>query len=550
MTRYVMAAEADQIQDFIFRSSRLVQVVGGSGLLSRFGQEVAPALVHHFGGDPKRDVVVNDGGSFRILFDDPITAQNYGNALAEAYRRATDGTLTTTEPVKYEPGSFKAANDEAEALLGAAKRDERRAEAVAHIPYAAFCASCGVSLAVKHSARFEDERPNYLCESCQHKAEERRFPWTRERFLKRFWNKLTAEGIENLPVEFRRESLPVQAEDVAGPAYDPRSYVAYLLADGNGMGVLFSHCETEDQLRGLSQALSDVLWTALAHATARLCKRLRKPARPVPVLPLILGGDDCFTLLAAPYALDFAHEVCLAFEGEMKRALTAPPLENLAGDPPTMAAAIVICKSNYPYALAHRRGEGLLRRAKRLAKAARLRDGVNHSVVDFDVILGGAVGEMDEDDWKMGRQDVVPSLRPYWVSADGLHSEATQYSLELASLLDQRYKLRHLPAKRRAELRELYLRELPDDTGKVGEKWTPRLKTLLGRIGRRPADLDALKATLAVLGDPLADTPSRWRDPSRPGGGYWAHGLPDLLTVWDFALDLDRPREEYEEETR
>jgi hypothetical protein len=42
--RYLIAAEADRIQDLIFRSSRLREVVGGSQLLSRFCQDM-PALL-------------------------------------------------------------------------------------------------------------------------------------------------------------------------------------------------------------------------------------------------------------------------------------------------------------------------------------------------------------------------------------------------------------------------------------------------------------------------------------------------------------------------
>jgi len=544
MTRYVLAAEADQIQDFIFRSSRLVQVVGGSGLLSRFCRETAPKLV----SDPQHDVVISDGGSFRLLFNDSATACDRGRTLAEMYRRATDGTLTVAEPVGYEAGGFKAANDEAEALLRTAKRDERRAEALAHMPYVALCASCGVSLATEHTARFEDERPNYLCESCRHKAEERSLVRTepdREQFLNHFWQNLGVEGASGLPSRLDRELLPREADDLA--VHDPRNYVAYLLADGNGMGVLFSNCKAEDQLRSLSRALSDALWTALARPTATLCERLWEPGKPVPVLPLILGGDDCFALLAAPYALDFARRVCLTFEVEMNKAVRQIGLLGPPEPRPTLAAAVVICKANYPYALAHRRGAVLQRRAKRLARAAQLKHGVNLSAVDFDVILGGAVGETNDDDWKMGRQNFVAGLRPYWVSDDGLPSEAAQYGLGLETVLEGRYKLRHLPAKRRSELRELYLDGLPDEGEEVHEKWTPQLRALLQRTGRRAADVHALEEALAVLGDSQADAPGRWHDVRRPGGRYRAHGLPDLLTAWDFGLDLDREREEYEE---
>ena len=79
--RYLLAAEADKIQDFIFRSSRLREVVGASQLLARFCEEEgAPLLLEQlaFGGDPNQDIVVNDGGSFRIIFDDADQAKLFG----------------------------------------------------------------------------------------------------------------------------------------------------------------------------------------------------------------------------------------------------------------------------------------------------------------------------------------------------------------------------------------------------------------------------------------------------------------------------------------
>lgn len=48
MARYLLAAEADQIQDFIFRASHLREVVGGSQLMTRFNnrKQGAPGSGH------------------------------------------------------------------------------------------------------------------------------------------------------------------------------------------------------------------------------------------------------------------------------------------------------------------------------------------------------------------------------------------------------------------------------------------------------------------------------------------------------------------------
>ncbi len=77
MIRYLLAAEADKIQDFLFRSSKLREVVGGSQLLTRFCDEAALHLLEKY-GLPKEDIITADGGGFRILFDDYDKAESFG----------------------------------------------------------------------------------------------------------------------------------------------------------------------------------------------------------------------------------------------------------------------------------------------------------------------------------------------------------------------------------------------------------------------------------------------------------------------------------------
>jgi hypothetical protein len=567
MTRWLLAAEADKIQDFVFRSSRLVQVVGGSGLLARFCEE-APGLIieRHTGRRPApddEDIIIADGGSFLLAFDDKDIARAVGEDLAEAYYRATEGSLTVACPQKYEESQFREGNQQARRDLRAKKTDRRdQRVASAHTPYTAICASCGISLAVEYGRRHRDDNPNYLCAACRDKLAER--DRSDEDFLKTFADAVkTAAQADTVVGETLRQLsvgqlLPRDAEQVG--AHDSRRYVAYLVADGNSMGVFFSQCEEAHDLSELSRSLSDAMRTALARATARLADRLWEPDRgvPVPVTPLILGGDDLFALVAAPYALDFARQVCLAFEDEMKRVVDDLQFSVESGYP-TMSAAVVVCKQSYPYALAHRQGEALLDRTKALSRAARLKDKVNLSAVSFTLVKGGDVelqGGGDGD-----QTHILPGLSPYWVTSEPLpDQEAQKYALDLQQLLQARYDLRNLPGKRRAELRELFTAQLSaQNRGRLQvldtlrDTWRPGLDALLGRLERKKALQEQLKGVLGRLGDPdLSTKPYPWREFDGRAEGHsekpLAHGLPDVLEMWDFAQDLERGLAEYEEE--
>jgi hypothetical protein len=538
MTRYLLAAEADKIQDLLFRSARLREVVGGSQLLTRFCEETPRLLMPNL---PDDDLIINDGGSFRILFDSPEQAEGFGADLAEVYRRATGSSLTVAEPVKVD-SRFEEAGEQAEEALRRAKRRRENWHSQEHAPHVAFCASCGMGLAVTYHPYHEDEEVRYRCRSCLNKGAERaeQRAGNADSFLGQFYHGVVETGDYDWPGKRRRrvrkEADPL--EDVAD--YDPRRYVAYLVADGNNMGKVFGACKTPEQLRALSKGLSGAVRKALAIPTqAIMCKNPNPLGddrhRFIPVWPLILGGDDLLALIPAPWALDFAQRFCRAYEEEMLSLVERIGLSELLA--PTVSAAVVICKSKHPYTLAHEAGKARLAAAKRMGKQRVLLDGGQPcSTVNFEVVLGGRLMTPPAD------HKVRPTLRPYWVTeAYGLDG----WGLPVQQLIEQRYQLRDVPHKRLAELCNLY-DDLPatirsDDL----DPWQIQLDQLLKRIGRNETHKKAVDAALVTLGS----ASTHWRKVDRyPADPWYGHGLPDLLEAWDFALNLDKKRQDYEEE--
>lgn len=544
MTRYLLAAEADKIQDLIFRSSRLREVVGGSQLLSRFCKDVPGYLLPRYGGNPARDIIIHDGGSFRILFDDFDQARDFGAHLAEVYRRATGGSLTVAEPVEVkEPidQHFSKASEQAEENLRRAKHRGEGWQSQEHLPYMAFCSSCGVGLAVTHQVYHEGEKPQYVCTSCLNKSAERENIDTLGDFLKDCYQEVVGEaGLiqADWPGRKKRrersEKDPV--EDIAD--YDPRRYVAYLLADGNSMGEVFGKCQSPEQMRALSKGLAQAIRRALAVPTKTIMEKNQLDDRPtfIPVLPLILGGDDLFAHIPAPWALDFARCFCQAYEDEMIDLLKRVGLSN--GMPrPTVSVAVVICKSKHPYALAHAAGEVRLKEAKRLSKQRFLDIGQPCSVLDFEVVRGGRLVSEPH------RGEVRPTLRPYWII-----DEVDEWGLPVKQLIDQRWNLHAFLHKRLSELKDLYdAPHRPDslDPDKL-VRWQNKLEQLVMRIEQRSAQGPdvTVRAALKLLGD---NEKGYWRQVLRYQELWYGHGFPDLLDAWDFALSLDKSCRDYEE---
>ncbi len=540
MTQYLLAAEADKIQDLIFRSSRLREVIGGSQLLSRFCDEVPKQL-----SLAEEQIVVNDGGSFRLLFDSEDEAITFGERLAEVYRRATGGTLTVAEPVPVN-GDFKEAAKKANKALRQAKQHREGFTATPHLPYTAFCASCGVGLAVEHSRRPGETRGQYLCGDCRVKRDESNPASAEEpgEFLTDFfeavledkdWRDYHWPGKKKDEQEERDPDPPM---DVA--RFDLRDYIAYIVADGNSMGEVFGECEKKEQLQALSENLKDRVYASLAKPIKYLLKRAAdeeeqtRLSRFLPVLPLIAGGDDLFILLPAPWALDFALRFANAYEEEMRGLVEDLEIQKV--DPPTVAVAVVICKAKHPYYLAHERGEALLKQAKQITKRWAVENGETpRSIVNFEVILGSRLGGAER------AGTYRPTLGPYWIGGD-----VEGWGIDSEHLIEQRYALRALPRRRLAQLRSHFdaLTEVKKDDFKA---WSKQLAQLLNRFPDEQRENDgqrgAAEAALKVLGGRNLYRVERTTDRD----DWYGHALPDLLNAWDFAFDLKRSRTEYEE---
>ncbi|HRV30555.1 MAG TPA: hypothetical protein P5169_02510 [Kiritimatiellia bacterium] len=530
MTRWIFTAEADKIQHLVFRSSKLREVVGGSQLLTDFCAEATKTIPNH-------DRIVADGGSFTLLFNTKDAAIEFGRELAQQYYELTSSTLTVAEAVEWSgaDADFPAANQAARQALAKAKREGRAPVASSHGPYMAFCASCGVELAQDHRPIVkEDTTAQYLCAICEQKAHTG--TQNRSSFLGRF-EQTVVDATHRGSFESSKA-----AEDLA-EAWDARQYVAYLVADGNGMGKVFGQCQNLTQLRQLSEGLLSVIRESLAVPTRKLMKKIPPGVDPyiIPVRPLILGGDDVFVLLPATYALDFAREFCLQYEQQMAAKLQEI---GLSGIQPTISAAVVICKSKYPHTLVHKRGEELLKQAKRLTKAVALREGMEHplSIVNFDVILGSRLAHEVREDAKYRN-----TLAPYWVTS--ATTAPPERGLALEVLLEQRLQLarQQIPQRRLMQLRALFEPgALPDDTVKTVGLWNAALSRLQARVGRNADDLRVVEGALAALG---GTTDGHWYYCHRPGVSdediYNAHGLPDLIRLWDFTWKLDEARSTY-----
>ena len=237
------------------------------------------------------------------------------------------------------------------------------------------------------------------------------------------------------------------------------SWVATVHADGNGLGEIFlnfnENSKSKDgrdyieKYRRFSLALDVCTINAASNALATLQQRFRAVEEErekrqgrqtnlsdkfIPVVPLILGGDDLTVLCDGQYALKFTGEFLRNFEEETGKdyykeegeergivpqiALTAFGVPYLG-----ICAGVAIAKPHYPFHQSYELAEQLLKSAKQVKEKVKRHHNnknVPHpcSALDYHILYDSTASRLDDirDKMKSDNQATWLYARPYVVS--------------------------------------------------------------------------------------------------------------------------------------
>ena len=117
----------------------------------------------------------------------------------------------------------------------------------------------------------------------------------------------------------------------------------------------------------------------------------------VPVVPVLVGGDDVTVYTDGRYAIPFAEAYIRHYEDLTEKDGLLSVLATLAGAPKkgplTASAGVAIVGRNFPFHIAYDLAEGLVSRGKKLGKK---KDTVPCSTIDFHILRDATV--LDPDD--------------------------------------------------------------------------------------------------------------------------------------------------------
>lgn len=410
MTAHLTLIETSGNQAYIYATNRLRDNIGASELTWRAGlrwtleaagmadwlNAGAAGLRERLRQQPRGpdgvEVVVAASGKAIVLCDSPQRARALVAAVTERAAREAPGLLVTGASVpladRGKVGDVAQAmhalhqqfNTARDAMAGAMQRE-------ALMPFVQPCATSGRAAAAL-------ERDG-----------EAQSAMTRAKTA------VAGDWFERvrplLPqVEGRRLRIAHSADQLERDFAVPWAAVVY--ADGNGLGQILLSFERWlghgadylAALRGFSLALDAATEAAFGDACLALWTLLDRDEagdRRLPVVPLVLGGDDLTVQIDGRLALPFTEAFLRAFErrsGEHEaiRAVAGPAL----GVPHlSCGAGVAIVKPHFPFHAAYELAEALLQSAKAVKR--RVQRGSQPwpcSALDFHVLYDASGGDL------------------------------------------------------------------------------------------------------------------------------------------------------------
>lgn len=422
----LLSADTDRTQDYVFESSRLPDIRGGSLLLTELNEGWArvaggrPANIRgvfyslglpdgYIDGDPPGCIIYAGGGSLLALV--PLDeAEQLAGEIERLYPRETDvATITCFWQEVQEPdmGRFNRLMKVQDLGLKRAKGLKATRPFFETLPFAQRCRSCGQRSVTTTLTIGRDD--HVICAPCRRKhgygTGENRWYW-----LKKFDVFLEETGREaDFYALCEKENLevatPNDLSDIGAAARGKKSgYIGFVYADGDEVGEYIQSRPKAEEYRQTSERLETAtrnsVFQALADTlTPRVIERQAEEAGKeetvclVPFEIITIGGDDVLLIVPADAALKVAARMSQHFNEAMAEE------SEKAGYKLTLSAGVVLAQHHTPVRTLRDLATQLLKhgaKTRRLQtkKAGQAEAGIDFLVLKSQAMLGSDVGEL------------------------------------------------------------------------------------------------------------------------------------------------------------
>ena len=420
--RWLAAVKVDGKQGWVFETSRLRDAVGASHLIAEI-EGKARAAGRLLGGEE----VVAASGLARFAFAERGAATAWVTAITRDFALRAPGMEVVGAVVELGGDLDDATRRALERLDRNAARLGGAALLDRALPWSQPCHYSGwPSLDVVNPVGPEHRQGRRVGAGVYARRRKDVFDGSRERVEGRLRAAGLDEGLIRRINDAWRELDPSEDGGVE-PLSTSDTWRGVIHADANGLGRIYRRFGAlsdalgdrgfdakAKRLRDLSAATDRVTWRALARAIQAVFGG-RRDTDPLPVYPLLVGGDDVTVVTDGRYALGLAWRFLYAFEEETRKdpvfqqVLSEAQRQkiDIPSDGLRAAAGVAIVKHHFPFGAAYTLADAACDRTKRRLRTA------GRSGLDWHAALDASPPDLDTIRERLRVDGARLTRRPY-----------------------------------------------------------------------------------------------------------------------------------------
>lgn len=381
-TLYLYGAAVQGIQEFIYRTNKLREIVGASELVAMICTELFADVLYNKERDSlsklEKDIcaIVNAAGNIKYIFESKEECQRVARIFPKTVMEFAPGVTLSQSVVELNSeNDFGNAVKKLEQNLRAQRNRPMREQ---NIGLTGILRSRTTGFPVSHIRQVKNNENEYLDSATYHKLYDIKTGKRKETF-KLLCRKAFGNNIE-LQSEIDYKRLPLDIKDITST----NDWIAIIHADGNGLGQVVQKIGNDrEKFRDFSRLLDEATVEAARNAFYDTVLKNLKQDEVVPARPIVLSGDDLTVICRADLAIPFTESFLKYFEEFTKNKLGNLLLgknkdgskseaifkskENQANHL-TACAGIAFIKSSFPFHFGYKLAESLCDRAKKDTK--------------------------------------------------------------------------------------------------------------------------------------------------------------------------------------
>jgi hypothetical protein len=406
--KYLYGAEVQGIQNFIYSTNELKEIVGASELVEEVCTTAFQEMLESMGAKlNESQVFVMAAGKIRYLFDDETLCKSVVRNFPRKVTEMAPGITFSQAVVKYD-GDYATASQVLEEKLRAQRNNQMRSPNVGFI---------GTLRSRKTGLPAIEIVDGEYCDAASAQKLSMMRLGENGATHKKLNDKLFGEG-----------SGKEGVYDISQLASE-NSWIAIIHADGNGLGQVVQKIgNNSEQLKQFSKYLDKATTDAAQKAYEDL-KIVTVKGEKEPMRPIVLGGDDITVICRADIALPFVKyflrefEYCTGNEGIAKILKDNKVFKN-GKNYLTACAGIAYIKSSYPFYYGYDLAEELCSDAKKESKEiSGGMDNLPPSSVTFHRVQSSFVESYDKiQDKELTANSTSLKFGPYYLDIDYVNS--------------------------------------------------------------------------------------------------------------------------------